>query len=54
MNRTASLAAILCTTLAAPAVAAERYPERPIRLIAPYPPGGGVAIQVLFGSAGQR
>jgi len=23
-------------------MAAERYPERPIRLIAPYPPGGGV------------
>ena len=37
-----SLIAILCAACAAPVMAAERYPERPIRLIAPYPPGGGV------------
>jgi tripartite-type tricarboxylate transporter receptor subunit TctC len=27
--------------LAAPALAAEKYPSRPIRMIVPYPPGGG-------------
>ena len=44
MKRTAraSFVAILCAAFTAAAMAAERYPERPIRLIAPYPPGGGV------------
>lgn len=28
-------------TLATPALAAEKYPSRPIRMIVPYPPGGG-------------
>jgi tripartite-type tricarboxylate transporter receptor subunit TctC len=44
MKRTAraSFVAILCAAFTAAAMAAEHYPERPIRLIAPYPPGGGV------------
>lgn len=36
--------ASLCTLLAAPATAADRYPVRPIRLVAGFPPGGGVDI----------
>jgi len=39
-----SLFAALCALLAAPAAAADRYPDRPIRLIAGFPPGGGVDI----------
>ncbi len=30
----------LCCALAAPALAQEKYPSRPIRMIVPYPPGG--------------
>lgn len=40
----ASLFASLCALLAAPAAAADRYPERPIRLVAGFPPGGGIDI----------
>lgn len=36
--------ASLCTLLAAPVTAADRYPVRPIRLVAGFPPGGGVDI----------
>jgi tripartite-type tricarboxylate transporter receptor subunit TctC len=36
--------ASLCTLLAAPVAAADRYPVRPIRLVAGFPPGGGVDI----------
>src|SRR5499427_11142499 len=33
-------AAILLLALAAPAIAADDYPNRPVRLIIPFPPGG--------------
>ena len=36
--------ASLCALLAAPVTAADRYPVRPIRLVAGFPPGGGVDI----------
>ena len=39
-----SLFAFLCALLAAPAAAVDRYPRKPIRLVAGFPPGGGVDI----------
>jgi tripartite-type tricarboxylate transporter receptor subunit TctC len=39
--RRAVLALALCATFAAPSAFAETYPNKPIRLIVPYPAGGG-------------
>jgi tripartite-type tricarboxylate transporter receptor subunit TctC len=39
-----SLLATLCALSVAPAIGADTYPERPIRLIVPFSPGGGTDI----------
>ena len=52
-----ALTALACSTLPAPAqTQARTWPERPIRLIVPYPAGGGVDIvaRAVSGSLGER
>jgi tripartite-type tricarboxylate transporter receptor subunit TctC len=41
MSPVRALAALLLTTMVASAFAADPYPSRPVRMIVPYPPGGG-------------
>jgi tripartite-type tricarboxylate transporter receptor subunit TctC len=39
--KTACLTAIVAAAIAAPPAAAQPYPERPLRFVIPFPPGGG-------------
>ena len=41
-NTAAVVAALIAATLVVSSVAAQTYPVRPIRMITPYPPGGGI------------
>ncbi|MGN6661755.1 MAG: tripartite tricarboxylate transporter substrate binding protein, partial [Achromobacter mucicolens] len=49
----------LCAGISAPAYSADTYPDKPIRMIVPYPPGGAtdvigrVLAQELTGALGQ-
>lgn len=47
-----TLLALAPTLLAAPALRAETYPSRPIRIVSPFPPGGGT--DLLSRAIGQR
>jgi tripartite-type tricarboxylate transporter receptor subunit TctC len=55
-NRAIGVISILLAALAAPALAAESWPTRPIRLIVPFPPGGSndIVSRVIGQQLGER